>query len=75
MMNVPRMISHQFFRNTSDTGALTRSFCAIALAKTGVSSMRSRTYRPTPTMTIDSRNGIRQPHTRNGSVSSAAVES
>ncbi len=46
---------------TSQTGILSTVCCFFTAANAGLSSTRSRTYRPMPTSTMDSRNGIRQP--------------
>ena len=46
---------------TSQTGILCTVCSFFTAAKAGLSSTRNRTYRPTPTSTMDSRNGIRQP--------------
>jgi hypothetical protein len=65
-MKVPWIMGHQATLNASTSGVLTFSSFLTALAKTGVSSSLKRTYRPTATMRMESKNGIRQPQTRKG---------
>src|SRR6202047_3262190 len=54
-------------RNTSIVGARATRFSSITRRNTGVSRIPSRIHNPTPTMTMLSRNGIRQPQVRNWS--------
>jgi hypothetical protein len=61
-MRHARRTSRQFFWRTSDTGAREMLRSATSLLKTGLSRMPSRMYRPIPTRTMLSRNGIRHPH-------------
>ena len=53
--------------STSNTGARSMRSSSSTFWKTGVSRMPSRIHRPTPTMTMLIRNGMRQPQTRNWS--------
>ncbi len=62
-----RMISRGCRRITSAIGAFSIRRSATSFWNTGVSRMPSRTQRPTPTSTIDSANGMRQPQTANWS--------
>ena len=46
---------------TSHTGIFATACCLRTSANAGLSSTRSRTYRPMPTSTMLARNGMRQP--------------
>ena len=63
------MTSFQLFLNTSVSGDLTTFFCSWAIRKIGVSSICTRTTRPTITRIEDNRNGTRQPQASIASLS------
>ena len=72
---VPMTSARGWLRKTSSTGTLTRSLLRIACSKAGVSVSCKRTYRPTNTNRVLSRNGMRQPHSKKRASSNQAVSS
>ena len=73
MMNVPWISGFQAVLNTSASGeAAFWSFCSTCW-NTGVSSTCRRTHSPMMTITMDSRNGTRQPQAMNASSKSPDV--
>ena len=58
---------------TSSTGAFSVFSLSSTAWNTGVSIMPSRIHRPTPTSTIESANGMRQPQVRKSSPETQAL--
>ena len=67
MMNVPCTMGFQNFTTTSFTGALSVCLRCSASRYTWLSCRLSRTYRPTPTISSEAMNGMRQAHSTSAS--------